>query len=53
MPIPGAGAEAYAALWALAFDYDDPGSNWGAKQTLTLDRVKSNRNPFGLRLVTP
>ncbi|HUY74735.1 MAG TPA: hypothetical protein VMW11_09515 [Candidatus Dormibacteraeota bacterium] len=46
----GTRAEAHTALWAFAFDHDDPGLNWGGKQTFTLDALQCVSRPFHLRL---
>jgi hypothetical protein len=50
LPAVASGVEAHAALWAFAFDYDDPDLNWGAKQTFPLGALQSGLHPFHLRL---
>lgn len=42
--------EAYSALWAFAFDHDDPRRNWAGRQTFPLDALQSGSRPFHLRL---
>jgi hypothetical protein len=49
-PRSGVDIDAHAALWAFAFDHEDPSSNWGAKQTFPIGALHSERNPFHLRL---
>lgn len=49
---PGAGSAAapHSALWAFAFDHEDPHLNWGAKQTFPLGTLQAAANPFRLQL---
>jgi hypothetical protein len=49
-PAPGIDLKPQAALWAFAFDHDDPGSNWGAKQVFPLAALEAATHPFRLRL---
>ena len=49
-PATGAAASPHAALWAFAFDHDDPGANWGARQTFPLEAAEVRHHPFALRL---
>jgi hypothetical protein len=49
-PAPGVSAEAHSALWAFAFDRDNPRSNWGGKVTFPLHALQTSARPFGLRL---
>jgi hypothetical protein len=50
VPSSGSEIQAQSALWAFAFDYADPGQNWGAKQMFPLDALQSGLHPFHLRL---
>lgn len=49
---PGSGSdvEEHSALWAFAFDHDDPRQNWGARQIFPLDALQAGSRPFRLRL---
>lgn len=49
-PSSGREIQAHSALWAFAFDSDDPSQNWGAKQMFPLDALQSGLRPFRLRL---
>src|ERR1700730_15247230 len=49
-PAPGVSAEAHSALWAFAFDRDNPESNWGGKVTFPLHALQISARPFRLRL---
>lgn len=50
LPSPGSEIQAHSALWAFAFDHDDPGQNRGAKQMFPLGALQSGSRPFHLRL---
>jgi hypothetical protein len=49
-PAPGVAAEAHSALWAFAFDHDDPASNWGGKAVFPLRALRVGVRPFAIRL---
>src|SRR4029077_15861404 len=49
-PARGVQDEAHSALWAFRFDHEDPGANWGAKESFPLDSLKVQSRPFVLRL---
>ena len=49
-PAGGSEIEAHSALWAFAFDHEDPSRNWGGKQTFPLHALNSGSRPFHLRL---
>ncbi len=46
----GAEDEAHSAIWAFRFDHDDPGANWGAKESFPLAELQVQSRPFVLRL---
>src|SRR5260221_13474487 len=49
-PAGGVAAQAHAALWAFAFDRDQPEGNWGGKVTFPLRALRTSSQPFALRL---
>lgn len=49
-PASSAAAKAHSALWAFAFDRDDPEANWGGRVTYPLGALRISSRPFGLRL---
>jgi hypothetical protein len=49
-PAAGVPEEAHSALWAFAFDRDDPTSNWGAKALFPLRALRVEPRPFAIRL---
>jgi hypothetical protein len=49
-PAPGIDADAHSALWAIRFDHDNPGANWGAKASFPLGALQVQSRPFALRL---
>jgi hypothetical protein len=49
-PAAGVAHDAHSALWAFAFDRDDPGSNWGAKALFPLNALRVESSPFAVRL---
>ncbi len=49
-PAAGIPADAHSALWAFAFDRNDPSSNWGAKALFPLDALQIESQPFAIRL---
>ena len=49
-PGPASEVEAHSALWAFAFDRDDPSRNWGAKTTFPLGALRAESNPFQIRI---
>jgi hypothetical protein len=49
-PAPGVPHEAHSALWAFAFDRDEPSSNWGAKMAFPLRALRIESQPFAIRL---
>ena len=49
-PAAGVNAESHSALWAFAFDRDNPAANWGGKVTFPLRALQMSARPFGLRL---
>jgi hypothetical protein len=49
-PASGVAAEAHSALWAFAFDRDQPEANWGGKVMYPLGALRPSRRPFGLRI---
>ncbi len=49
-PASSAGVEAHSALWAFAFDRDQPEANWGGKVTYPLSALRISSRPFGLHL---
>jgi hypothetical protein len=50
VPAAATYVQEHAALWAFAFDHDNPGLNWGAKQMFPLGALQSGSRPFNLRL---
>jgi hypothetical protein len=49
-PARGVQEEAHSALWAFRFDHDDPGANWGAKESFRLDALQVQSRPFVARI---
>ncbi len=49
-PAAGVPHDAHSALWAFAFDRDDPSSNWGAKALFPLGALRAEAQPFAIRL---
>ena len=49
-PAAGVSAEAHSALWAFAFDRDDPSANWGAKTVFPLRDLRVESKPFAIYL---
>jgi hypothetical protein len=49
-PARGVQDEAHAALWAFRFDHENPGANWGAKESFPLDTLQAQSRPFVLRI---
>ena len=49
-PAPGGSSKPESALWAFAFDRNDPQANWGGKMTFPLRALQTSFRPFGLRL---
>lgn len=49
-PAPGVSVEAHSALWAFAFDRDNPSANWGAKSVFPLRDLRVESNPFAIHL---
>ena len=49
-PAAGVSVDAHSALWAFAFDRDDPSANWGAKTLHPLPALRTESAPFALRL---
>ena len=49
-PSPGVAAEAHSALWAFAFDRNDPSANWGAKTQFPLNALHVESQPFAIKL---
>ena len=49
-PGPASDGEAHSALWAFAFDREDPSRNWGAKTTFPLRALRAESRPFRIRL---
>jgi len=49
-PAPGVQADPHSALWAFRFDHDNPGANWGAKESFPLEDLQVQSRPFVLRI---
>ncbi len=49
-PAAGIQADAHSALWAFRFDHENPGANWGAKESFPLSSLQVQNRPFALRL---
>ncbi|TMD01165.1 MAG: hypothetical protein E6J05_02150 [Chloroflexi bacterium] len=49
-PASGVSTKSESALWAFAFDRNQPRANWGGKMTLPLRALQTSFRPFGLRL---
>ena len=49
-PGPASDVEAHSALWAFAFDRDDPSRNWGTKTTFPLRALRAESRPFRIRV---
>jgi hypothetical protein len=49
-PSRGVQEEAHSALWAFRFNHDDPGANWGAKESFRLDALQVQSRPFVARI---
>lgn len=49
-PAAGVPTEGHSALWAFAFDHDDPSANWGAKALFPLRALRIESRPFAVRL---
>jgi hypothetical protein len=49
-PATGVSVEPHSALWAFAFDRNDPRANWGAKVLFPLRDVRIESQPFAIRL---
>jgi hypothetical protein len=49
-PASGVSTKSESALWAFAFDRDQPRTNWGGKVTFPLRALQTTFRPFGLRL---
>ena len=49
-PVAGLPLASHAALWAFAFDRDNPSANWGAKQLFPLGALQTESRPFAIRL---
>jgi hypothetical protein len=49
-PAAGVPAEAHSALWAFAFDRDDPKANWGARAVFPLRALRVETRPFAIRM---
>jgi len=49
-PASGVSTKSESALWAFAFDRNQPRANWGGKMTFPLRALQTTFRPFGLRL---
>jgi hypothetical protein len=49
-PAAGVPTEPHSALWALAFDRNDPSANWAAKALFPLKELRVESRPFRVRL---
>jgi hypothetical protein len=49
-PAPGVPMKSESALWAFAFDRNQPRAHWGGKMTFPLRALQTTFRPFGLRL---
>jgi hypothetical protein len=49
-PLRPGGEDAHAALWAIAFDRDDPTANWAAKVKFPLRALRVESRPFRVRI---
>jgi hypothetical protein len=49
-PAAGVALDGHCALWAFAFDRDDPSTNWGAKALFPLRALRIESRPFAVRL---
>ncbi|TMD90324.1 MAG: hypothetical protein E6I73_08080 [Chloroflexi bacterium] len=49
-PASGVSTKSESALWAFAFDRDQPQANWGGKMTFPLRALQTSFRPFGVRI---
>jgi len=49
-PVSGVSTKSESALWAFAFDRNQPRANWGGKMAFPLRALQTTFRPFGLRL---
>lgn len=49
-PAAGIPNRAHSALWAFAFDRDDPSGNWGGKTVFPLQDLRVESKPFAIYL---
>ncbi|HYT11575.1 MAG TPA: hypothetical protein VEL12_02210 [Candidatus Nitrosopolaris sp.] len=49
-PASGVSTKSESALWAFAFNRNQPRANWGGKMTFPLRALQTSFRPFGVRL---